>query len=133
MRFLITDDSRRILNTIDVPDSPDGETATIGIERADRPDLLYVGADLHSDGSVSVGHWPNGEEWDSLMRTAGVPDACGHATPALPAEPTYTRAQVTQALAAARAHLAASTADTSTLDALAQAALDSLLPQAKAS
>lgn len=130
MRFLITDDSRRILTTIDVTDTPDGETATVGIERADRPDLLYVGADLHSDGTVSVGHWPDGEEWERLLRTVGVPDGCGNAAPALPAEPAYTRAQVTQALAAARAHLAASTADTTTLDAFAQTALDCLLPQA---
>jgi hypothetical protein len=130
MRFLITDDSRRTLAAIDVPDTPDGEAATIGIERADRPDLLYVGADLYADGTVSVGHWPDGEEWESLARTAGVPDTCGHATPALPAEPTYTRAQVTQALAAARAHLPASTADSIALDAFAQAALDSLSPQA---
>ncbi|MET7487094.1 hypothetical protein [Streptomyces sp. NPDC005538] len=130
MQFLITDDSRRILAAIDVPDTPDEETATIGIERADRPDLLYVGADLYADGTVSVGHWPDGEEWDSLVRTAGVPDGCGHATPALPAEPTYTRTQVTQALAAARAHVSASTADTTALDAFVQAALDSLFPQA---
>jgi hypothetical protein len=130
MQFLITDDSRRILAAIDVPDTPDEETATIRIERADRPDLLYVGADLHADGTVSVGHWPDGEEWDSLLRTAGVSDRYGHATPSLPAEPTYTRAQVTQALAAARAHLPASTADATALDALAQAALHSLFPQA---
>lgn len=133
MRFLITDDSRRILTAIEVPETPEGETATIGIERADRPDLLYVGADLHSDGTVIVGHWPDGEEWERVVhvvRTAGVPDACGHATPALPAEPTYTRAQVAQAFADARAQLAASTADTITLDALAQTALDCLFPQA---
>ncbi|MGW3929826.1 hypothetical protein ACWECC_17230 [Streptomyces microflavus] len=130
MRYLITDDSRRILTAIDVPDTPDGESATIGIERADQPDLLYVGADLHADGTVVVGHWPDGEDWERLVRTAGVPDACGHATPAHPAEPTYTRAQITHALAAARAQLAAPTTETAGLDAFAQAVLDALSLQA---
>ncbi|MFJ9580847.1 hypothetical protein ACIRQF_31220 [Streptomyces sp. NPDC101191] len=128
MRFLITDDSRRTLATIDVPETADEEVSTIAIERADRPDLLYVGADLHADGTVSVGHWPHGEEWENLVRTAGVPDPCGNATPARPAEPTYSRAQVTQAFAAART-LAAATADTAALDALIEATLDSLPPQ----
>ncbi|MER5615975.1 hypothetical protein [Streptomyces sp. NPDC002215] len=130
MRFLITDDSRRILTAIDVADVPDGSAATIGIERADRPDLLYVGADLHADGTITVGHWPDGEDWDRLVHTAGVPDQCGHTTPALSAEPTYTRAQVSQALADACARLTVSTADAAALDLLALAALDSLPSQA---
>lgn len=73
MRYLITDGSRNVLAAIDVPESPDGDTVAIGIERADRPNLLFVGADLHGSGTVSVGHWPDGEEWESLVRTAGVP------------------------------------------------------------
>lgn len=129
MQFLITDDSRRVLAAIDVPDTPDGESTTMGIERADRPDLLYVGADLYNDGTVTIGYWPDGEHWDRLASTSGVPDACGHATPALPAKPTYTRAQITQALASARTHQAFPT-DTDVLNALAQAALDSGVPQA---
>jgi hypothetical protein len=71
----LTDDHRRILAAIDVPDIPDGEAASIRIERADRPDLLYVGADLYGDGTVSFGHWPQGEEWESLVRTLGKQDA----------------------------------------------------------
>ncbi|KOV73381.1 MULTISPECIES: hypothetical protein [unclassified Streptomyces] len=128
MRFLITDDSRRTLAAIDVPDAPSEEVSSIAVERADRPDLLYVGADLHADGTISVGYWPQGEEWENLVRTAGVPDPFGHATPALPAEPTYTRSQVTQALAAARTR-AAATADTAALDALVEATLAALPPQ----
>ncbi|MFE9252841.1 hypothetical protein [Streptomyces sp. NPDC007088] len=130
MQFLITDDHRRILAAIDVPETPDGEAANIGIERADRPDLLYVGADLYGDGTVSVGHWPQGEEWESLVRTDGVPDPCGHTTPAHPAEPTYTRAQVEQALRAAEAQLTPSTGSTKHLGALVRATLDLLATQA---
>ncbi|MCX4681646.1 hypothetical protein OG413_41330 [Streptomyces sp. NBC_01433] len=126
MQFLITDDSRRILTAIDVPDIPDGDASTIGIERADRPDLLYVGADLYADGTITVGHWPDGEDWDRLVHTAGVPDQCGHTTPALPAELTYTRAQVSQALADARARLEVSTAEAAALDLLTEAALAAL-------
>lgn len=130
MRFLITDDYRRTLAAIDVPETPDGDATTIGIERADRPDLLYVGADLYADGTVSIGHWPQGEEWESLVRTVGVPDPCGHATPASPAEPTCTRARVEQALQAARARLMASTTNTAALEALVQTTLDLLPTQA---
>ncbi|MFI9772203.1 hypothetical protein ACIHJG_35875 [Streptomyces sp. NPDC052415] len=129
MQYLITDDSRQILTAIDVPDNPDGESTTICIERADRPDLLYVGVDLHNDGTAVVGHWPDGEDWDRVVSTAGVPDACGHSTPARPAEPTYTRAQVTEALNSARARLAA-TGDPAVLDALIQSVLASVPPQA---
>ncbi|MFH0245963.1 hypothetical protein ACGRHY_26910 [Streptomyces sp. HK10] len=128
MRFLITDDSRRILTALDVPDTPEGESTTIGIERADRPDLLYVGADLHNDGTVVVGHWPDGEDWDRLVRTAGVPDACGNSTPAHPAEPTYTRAQVIAALASAHTRLAPNE-DPSLTEALIRATLGSLPAQ----
>ncbi|MFF1678784.1 hypothetical protein ACFVYG_22425 [Streptomyces sp. NPDC058256] len=130
MQFLITDGCRRILAAINVPDAAEGEATTIGIERADRPDLLYVGADLYADGSVSVGHWPQGKEWERLANTVGVPDPCGHPTTALPAEPAYTRAQVARALAAARARLADSTAGTAALDTLTQSALDLLPTQA---
>ncbi|WP_246097558.1 hypothetical protein [Streptomyces botrytidirepellens] len=106
MRFLITDDSRHTLAAIDVPETPDEEisqASTIVVKRDDRPDLLYVGIDLYANGTISIGHWPNGELWENLVRTAGVSDPCGHTTPALPAEPTYTRDQITQALAAAPA------------------------------
>ncbi|MFI1701450.1 hypothetical protein ACH419_36595 [Streptomyces bobili] len=130
MRFLITDDSRRILTSIEVPDAPDGKAVTIGIEHADRPDLLYVGADLHADGTVSVGHWPDGEDWVSLARTVGVPMPFGPITSARPAEPSYTRAQLTQALAMARAQMAPSTTDTAAPDVFTQAVLDSLPKQA---
>ncbi|MFH8257861.1 hypothetical protein [Streptomyces roseolus] len=128
MRFLITDDSRRILTAVDVPDA-EGESTTIGIERADRPDLLYVGADLYNDGTVVIGHWPNGEEWDRVWQAAGVPDACGHSTPAHPAEPTYTRAQVIAALTRAHTPLARHESPSVT-EALIQATLDSLSAQA---
>ncbi|MEU6290398.1 hypothetical protein K388_05828 [Streptomyces sp. KhCrAH-43] len=128
MRFLITDDSRQILTAIDVPDAPEGDSATIGIERADRPDLLYVGADLYNDGAVVVGHWPDGEHWDRLVRSEGVLDSCGHATPAHPAEPTYTRAQVIAALASVRTRLAPNE-DPSAAETLIRATLDSLTAQ----
>lgn len=125
MRFLITDDSRRILTAIDVPDVPEGESATIGIERADRPDLLYAGADLHNDGTVVVGHWPDGEDWVRVVHTVGVPDACGHSTPADPAEPTYTRAQIIAALDSAHTRMAPNE-DPSVTEALIWATLSSL-------
>ncbi|MFF7953679.1 hypothetical protein [Streptomyces griseorubiginosus] len=128
MRFLITDDCRRILSAIEVPDAPEGECTTIGIERADRPDLLYLGADLHNDGTVVVGHWPDGEHWDRLVRTAGVHDACGHSTPARPAEPTYTRAQFVAALASAHTRLAPNE-DPSVTEALIGATLGSVPAQ----
>ncbi|MFB6985552.1 hypothetical protein [Streptomyces sp. NPDC056304] len=124
MRYLITDGSRRTLAAIDVPEALSGDVVNIGLERADRPDLLYVGFDLHADGTVSVGNWPDGETWESLVLTPGVPDACGHSSPALPAEPTYTRAQLTQAFATARGLLAHTSAETAALDALVQAALN---------
>lgn len=127
MRFLITDASRRILTAIDVPDSTEGESATIGVERADRPDLLYVGADLHNDGTVVVGHWPDGEHWDRVVSTAGVPNACDHPTPAHPAEPAYTRAQVIAALASAHTRLTPN--DPSVTEALIRATLDCVSPQ----
>lgn len=128
MLFLIIDDSRQILTALEVPDAPEGESTTVGIERVDRPDLLYVGADLHNDGTVVVGTWPDGEHWERVLRTAGVPDACGHSTPARPAEPTYTRAQVIAALTSARTCLA-SNEDPSVTEALIQATLGSLPAQ----
>jgi hypothetical protein len=100
----------------------------VTVVRVDSPDLLYVGADLHNDGTIVVGHWPDGEDWDRVVRTAGVPDACGHPTPARPAEPTYTRAQVTEALTSARTRLTPN-ADPAVLDALVQASLGSLSAQ----
>src|SRR5690606_6147783 len=42
----------------------------------------YVGVDLHNDGTAVVGHWPDGEDWDRVVSTAGVPDASGHSIPA---------------------------------------------------
>ncbi|MFI5864763.1 hypothetical protein [Streptomyces sp. NPDC051546] len=125
MRYLISDDSRRILTAIEVPDAPEGESTTIGIERADRPDLLYVGADLHNDGTIVVGHWPDGEEWERVVSTAGVPDACDHSAPAHSGEPTYTRAQVSAALAHARARLAPDE-DPAVTEALIRATLGAL-------
>lgn len=130
MRYLITDGSRRPLTAIDVPETHSADVINIGLERADRPDLLYVGFALGADGTVSVGHWPDGETWESLVLTPGVPDACGHSSPALPAEPTYTRTQLTQAFAAARDLLARTGAGTAALDSLVQAALKSLTTQA---
>lgn len=120
MRYLITGDSRQILAVIDVPDRPDGESRTIALERADRPDLMLAGADLYADGTVVVGHWPDGEDWERVLHTAGVPDQCGHSTPALPDRPVYTRAQIVQALADARARTEQSTEATTALNTLEQ-------------
>lgn len=79
MRYLIRDASRRTLAVIDVPAKADMEPTSIAVERDDRPDLLYVGVDLYADGSIVVGHWPDGEHWDRVVhvRTEGVSDHCG--------------------------------------------------------
>ncbi|WP_440581054.1 hypothetical protein [Streptomyces sp. PT19] len=126
MQYLITDGSRQILTAIEAA-NPEGGGTIIYIERADRPELLYVGVDLHSDGTVVVGHWPDGEHWDRVVSTAGAPDMCGQFSPAHPAEPTYTRAQAIEALTRASTSLAY-TGDPAVLDAFSQAVLDSLLP-----
>ncbi|MFE5847210.1 hypothetical protein ACFQ7N_36885 [Streptomyces niveus] len=71
MRFLLTDDRRQVLAEINVPE---GEFETVVLRRADRPDLLFAAVDLYSDGSMSVGHWPTGEDWVTRLRTSGVPE-----------------------------------------------------------
>ncbi|MGW6203677.1 hypothetical protein ACWF9B_08525 [Streptomyces sp. NPDC055089] len=126
MRYLITDGSRRTPTAIDVPETPSGDVINIGLERADRPDLLYVGFDLHADGTISVGNWPDGETWESLVLTPGVPDACGHPGPVLPADPRPAH----PGICPARDLLAHTGAETAAADALVQAALNSQATQA---
>jgi len=72
MRFQISSPSRGMQTAIDIP--ADSEPAVIMVERADRPDLVCVGIVLHPDGTIAVGHWPDGECWTALVRTQGVPD-----------------------------------------------------------
>ncbi|MEU9420977.1 hypothetical protein [Streptomyces sp. NPDC048272] len=81
MLYLLTDDYRRALVSLPVP--ADG-TATIAVERADEPGLLLAAFDLHADGTVTIGHWPNGDDWERVLTTRGVPDAYGPSTPADP-------------------------------------------------
>ncbi|MEV6676241.1 hypothetical protein AB0N09_05140 [Streptomyces erythrochromogenes] len=81
MLYLLTDDARRALVSLPVP--AEG-MATIAVERADQPGLLLAGIDLHADGTVNVGHWPDGEDWERVLTTHGVPNAYGTSTPAQP-------------------------------------------------
>ncbi|MFD6113764.1 hypothetical protein ACFWG0_27150 [Streptomyces yangpuensis] len=84
MRFVITDDNGTVLATAEPPS--EGATS-INIEREDRPDLLFASADLYgSDGSVHLGHWPGGVEWETLLHTTGVPNPYGSGRRAAPAE-----------------------------------------------
>ncbi|MFK0047771.1 hypothetical protein ACIQU4_27520 [Streptomyces sp. NPDC090741] len=117
IRYLITDDRRRTLATIDVTTD---EPLTVAIERADEPELLYLSADLHPDGSVHVGHWPDGETWNVLLRTHGVRNQYGRGTPARPAEPLHTRDAIVRALNTARDRVRGATNDA---DALVRATL----------
>ncbi|MFE2852675.1 hypothetical protein ACFXJO_16285 [Streptomyces lavendulae] len=82
MLYLLTDDSRRALVSLPVPDD---DMVTVAVERADQPGLLLAALDLHADGTVNVGHWPNGEDWERVLTTRGVPDAYGVHIPADPA------------------------------------------------
>ncbi|MFD0271069.1 hypothetical protein ACFVGY_31555 [Streptomyces sp. NPDC127106] len=74
MRFLITDDHGTVLATLEAP--PEG-AVSVAIEREDDPDLLFAAADLYGDGSVHVGHWPDGVEWEVLLRATGTPNPYG--------------------------------------------------------
>jgi len=74
MRYLITTDTREILAEIYVPAD---HIKSVVIERADRPELLIAAADLHADGSVTVGNWPTGENWEVCLRTSGIPLPAG--------------------------------------------------------
>ncbi|MEV8535667.1 hypothetical protein [Streptomyces sp. NPDC051211] len=86
MRFLITDDCGTVLATVEAP--PEG-AVSVAIEREDEPDLLFASADLYGDGSVHVGHWPDGVQWEVLLRSTGTPNPYGsgerRARPAPPA------------------------------------------------
>jgi hypothetical protein len=70
MRFLITNDAHEVLAEVHVPAD---DIETIAIERADRPELLIAEADPQGDGTVTVGHWLKAEDWETCLRTAGVP------------------------------------------------------------
>jgi len=94
MQYLITDDYRRILTDIDVPDNPDGESTTICIERADRPELLTSASTCTTTERPSSGTGPTvktGTAWSAppacRMRAAtpyrpGVNDRLARLTPA---------------------------------------------------
>ncbi|MFF0754465.1 hypothetical protein [Streptomyces sp. NPDC004267] len=118
MRFLITDDSHRTLVAVDVPD-----TITVVVERADRPDLMYAGLDFHANGSLTVGHWPDGEEWQVLHHTEGVPSGSdSEVISPLPPE-QYTLDAVRTALEVARDRANAFTHDAYALNILFDATL----------
>ncbi|MFJ4880036.1 hypothetical protein ACIP93_33180 [Streptomyces sp. NPDC088745] len=74
MRFLITDDHGTVLAAVEAP--PEG-AASVAIGREDEPNLLFVAADLYGDGSVHVGHWPDGVQWETLLRATGTPNPYG--------------------------------------------------------
>ncbi|MGW0562859.1 hypothetical protein ACWDZ4_20125 [Streptomyces sp. NPDC003016] len=130
MRYLITNDSRRTLATLDVPAGSGESPLNIAIERADEPDLMYASADLYANGTVHVGHWPEGEEWEPVLRTTGVLNPYGVGAPALPGPETFTTAQITQAFTAARERATDSTFDAGALDALVRATLALLVNSA---
>jgi len=69
MKYKITSDCGDTLAQFDVPE---GGSFTFAVEREDRPDLTLVGVDLHGNGSVAVGHWPKGEDWEQVLTTSGV-------------------------------------------------------------
>ncbi|MGZ2361464.1 hypothetical protein LRE75_33100 [Streptomyces sp. 372A] len=82
MLYLLTDDFRHALVSLPVPDE---DIVTVAVERADQPGLLLAALDLHADGTVNVGHWPTGEDWERVLTTRGQLDAYGSHTPAPPA------------------------------------------------
>ncbi|MFE0778903.1 hypothetical protein ACFW3E_38380, partial [Streptomyces sp. NPDC058861] len=71
MLYLLTDDYRRALVSLPVPDN---DMVTVAVERADQPGLLLAALDLHADGTVNVGHWPTGEDWERVLTTRGKRD-----------------------------------------------------------
>ncbi|MFB7836183.1 hypothetical protein [Streptomyces sp. NPDC056056] len=77
MQYLITDSSRALI-TVDVPED---DIRSIVVERNDQPALLLAGIDLHPDGTVTVGHWPNGTDWAEVLDTRGVVNEYGPSTP----------------------------------------------------
>ncbi|WP_331726103.1 hypothetical protein [Streptomyces sp. NBC_00470] len=70
MHFTLTDGHRRTLARVDVPP---GQDRFVVIKRADDPSLLFPSAILHADGTVQIGHWPDGDIWHDVLRTTGVP------------------------------------------------------------
>ncbi|MFE1270579.1 hypothetical protein [Streptomyces sp. NPDC058758] len=121
MRFLITNDELRPLAVVDVSDAE--ETVTLAVERADRPELGYIALDLRADGSLTVGHWPTGEDWEELHSTEGVPLGDSfEVIPALPPE-QYPLDAITRALETARDRAKAFTADPAPIDVFYGAAL----------
>ncbi|MEU2391833.1 hypothetical protein [Streptomyces sp. NPDC007369] len=74
MRFLITNDHGTVLARVEAPTE---EAVSVAIELEGEPDLTFMSADLYGDGSVHVGHWPDGVEWEALLRTTGVPNPYG--------------------------------------------------------
>ncbi|MFJ4342639.1 hypothetical protein [Streptomyces sp. NPDC088915] len=96
MRYLITDDANNTLATLDVPKTEG--TTTVVIERADDPDLTLCGIDLHGDGTVVVGHWPEGEDWHRVFTTTGVPNAYSGGTPPRTLDPLYRLSTVKRAM-----------------------------------
>ncbi|OII61196.1 hypothetical protein BJP40_06620 [Streptomyces sp. CC53] len=68
MKFLIKTDANQTLAVIEVPED---DIATLAVERYDDPGMQLVGVDLYSDGSVVVGHWPDGDDWEAVLRTIG--------------------------------------------------------------
>jgi len=55
------------LATIDVGDT----SALLYLEREDTPETNFVGVQLNLDGSVTAGHWPDGEDWIPVLTTPG--------------------------------------------------------------
>jgi hypothetical protein len=68
MKFLIKDYSGTVLAEMTVPE---GEIATVLVDSADDPQLQYIAVDLSGDGTVTAGHWPDGEHYEPVARTRG--------------------------------------------------------------
>ncbi|MEU8133260.1 hypothetical protein [Streptodolium elevatio] len=65
MKYLIKNSDGHVLAEVEA------EETGIYVERADDPDIQLVSIDLNADGEVTVGHWPDGEQWVEALSTYG--------------------------------------------------------------
>lgn len=84
MRFTLSEGTCTVA-ALDVPDEP-GESRTLAVERPGPFSCPIIGIELHPDGSVSVGHWPDGEQWVAVLHSAApAPTPQADAEPPQPA------------------------------------------------
>ncbi|MEU3502622.1 hypothetical protein ABZ726_18290 [Streptomyces hundungensis] len=125
MRYLISDDLRSTMASIDVIDMPHGEAVTLTLERAEERDSTHITLDLYEDGTVDVGNWPpDGEPWEAVLRIPGEVDPADLTPPDRRVERTYTRAQIAQTLAVARDRAAEHIYTSGRLDFMVKTALE---------